>query len=98
MPAADAMTALGQALGCAPPAPPRRAHELPAKLYYRGRRIFTAPPVVRSPLDCTQASTPTERDARDLIERARQARIRFFAGRYSARLHRVVRPVLAEGR
>ncbi len=91
--AATAMNALGRALGCTggrglgP-----RQYVLPEKLYYHGHAIFTAKPRAQVAIDCTQSVTPTERDARDLRERGREGLVRFFAGRYSARLKRVVRP------
>jgi hypothetical protein len=87
------MTALGKALGC----PARKGaagafkqRALPDRLYYRGRKLFVVPPP-RPPRDETGFMTPTEREARELVREDRERLRRFFAGRYSARLKRVVR-------
>jgi hypothetical protein len=96
--AAVTMTELGRALGCGekpsgrwPVASGQSRRALPAKLYYRGRKIFVAPPP-RAARDDTQAMSPMDRDACELVREGRAGLVRFFQGRYSVRLGRVVRP------
>lgn len=89
------LTELGLALGCttSTKVDPRvvRGRTLPEELYYSGSDLACDPPAL-TPRDETQAPTRMEREARELRMRARADIIRFVAGRYSARLHRIVRP------
>lgn len=72
--------------------PARRTRTLPASCYYQGDEFpRVAPPALRM-RDESRPPTPTERDARAIRERGRDGLLRFFRGRYSRRLGRVVRP------
>jgi len=95
------LSELGRALGCAPSRSPiassdagclrRPTPGLPDRCYYSGDDFGVAPPPVRI-RDETRIATASEREAQEMIERDRAALRRFFAGRYSRRLGRVVRP------
>lgn len=100
-----ALTELGRALGCtveiARPGAnstdsgpalvvKRRAPGLPDRCYYQGDEFRVPPPPIRI-RDESRAATPSERSARAMIEQDRAELRRFFAGRYSRRLGRVVR-------
>lgn len=91
--AREAMTALGRALGCTvyrTATAPSRA--LPEQLYYDGNAMFVErAPVI--PIDATAAATLFEQEAARLRREDDTRRKRFFAGRYSVRLRRVVRPL-----
>jgi hypothetical protein len=64
---------------------------LPADLYYTGSE-FAVPLPPLKPIDETRPLTGLDRDARALAAEGRAGLIRFFAGRWSQRLGRVVRP------
>lgn len=64
---------------------------LPAELYYTGGDLFVATPAP-CPIDQTRPLTPLDLEARHLVREGRAGLIRFFAGRWSRRLGRVVRP------
>jgi hypothetical protein len=72
--------------------PPPQAPGLPAELYYTGTDL-RVPAEPMDPIDETRPLTGMDRDARALAAAGRRRLIRFFAGRWSQRLQRVVRPV-----
>lgn len=73
------------------PPPARDLSGLPAELYYTGDDLLVPVPPMQ-PIDETRPLTPSDRDARALIAQGRAGMIRFFAGRWSRRLGKVVRP------
>ena len=73
------------------PAPAPISGGLPAELYYSGGELtIPAPPIL--PIDETRPLTGMDRDARALAAQGRAGLVRFFAGRGSQRLGKVVRP------
>lgn len=64
---------------------------LPVEKYYTGTDLFVPLPPLQ-PVDETRPLSPSDLDARRLAADGRAGMIRFFAGRYSRRLGRVVRP------
>ena len=79
------------ALSLVPPPAPREGRALPAECYYEGTDLrVPLPPLL--PVDETRPLTPSDLDARRLAAQGRAGLIRFFAGRWSRRLGRVVRP------
>lgn len=70
----------------------RRSAGLPDELYYTGVDLFVPLPAVL-PIDETRPLSPMDRDARKMMAQGQAGLMRFFAGRWSRRLGRVVRPV-----
>ncbi len=92
-----ALTQLGRALGCVPTEFAFGRHDatcgkLPAVLYYSGGDLFVGSEP-RPPLDGTRPPTRMDREQRELALRGRADLVRFFGGRWSRRLGRVVRPI-----